>query len=313
MFAFKLWGHFGAFRDPITITQNITLSIPPKTTIGGMLAAILGIDYNEYFNDSEYFDFEYSVVLNNHIRKKSFSQNYVEDYTKKSEIKQNNFIELQKKKELLNSLKTEQEELLNKKNISNKDEYLLDLDFGDNNSSLSKKEEKKLAGMNGKISKASNELEKHLNKVQENILVKMTKPKPIRRELLINPNYTIFINDFKYERDIISAMKKHQSAFMFYMGNSEFPANYEYLECLKSESCLLDNVDSFTKSFDKINFEVGNKYSTIYFATKVIANRKYRDYKKSILGNFGKKISFKESIEGYSIKLANGNYNCEFI
>ena len=49
MFCFKLWSQFGVFRDPLTITQNMTFPIPPKTTVGGMLAAILGIDYNELF------------------------------------------------------------------------------------------------------------------------------------------------------------------------------------------------------------------------------------------------------------------------
>jgi len=73
MIAFKLWSNFGVFRDPLTITQNITFSIPPKTTIGGMLAAILGIDYNDYFQDETYFDFQYSVVLLSTIRKKSFA------------------------------------------------------------------------------------------------------------------------------------------------------------------------------------------------------------------------------------------------
>jgi len=294
MFAFKLWGSFGAFRDPITITQNITLGIPPKTTIGGMLAAVLGIDYNNYFNDTNYFDFEYSVVINNHIRKKSFSQNYVEDYTKKSEIKHACFIKLYEIKEKLNLL------IEQKKYLSSQLE-------------LSKKDTKKLEGIDKKILKTKIDLEKQLENVNKNIFGKMTKPKPIRRELLINPSYTIFINNYKYEKEIISAMKNHQSSFMFYMGNSEFPANYELLDCLDIQNKSLDNVDSFTKSLDKINFESVNKYSIIHFATKVVEKRKYMDYKKIVFGDFGKQIFFKDSINGYSIKLSNKTYNCEFI
>ncbi|MDY0017343.1 MAG: CRISPR-associated protein Cas5 [Candidatus Delongbacteria bacterium] len=294
MFAFKLWGNFGVFRDPITISQNITLGIPPKTTVGGMLASVLGIDYNDYFKDTDYFSFEYSVVLNNPIRKKSFSQNYVEDYTKKSEIKYSCLDNYSNSKEKLSLLIEEREGLTKQME-------------------LSKKDSKQLAGLAKKIQNAESDLEKNLITVDENISKKMTKPKPIRRELLINPNYIIFINNFKYEDEVILAMKKHQSAFLFYMGNTEYPANYQYLDCIESINCSLKNVDSFTKSLDKINFEPGNKYSTIHFATSVVGNREYRDYKRLVFCDFGKKISFRDSINGFSIKLADGDYNCEFV
>jgi CRISPR-associated protein Cas5h len=87
MLGFKIWSRFGVFRDPLTITQNITFPLPPKTTVGGMMAAILGIDYNEYFRDSEYFSFEYAVVPLGAIRKRSYAQNYINDYTKTSSRK----------------------------------------------------------------------------------------------------------------------------------------------------------------------------------------------------------------------------------
>ena len=81
MFAFEIWGKFASFRDPFTISQNISLPIPPKTTVAGMMASILGIE--EYFEDSAFSSFKYSVVVLNPIRKKSFSQNYINDYTSK--------------------------------------------------------------------------------------------------------------------------------------------------------------------------------------------------------------------------------------
>src|SRR4030042_3449114 len=141
MIGFKLWGHFAAFRDPITITQNLTLPIPPKTTIGGLMAAVLGIDYNDYFNDNRYFDFQYSLISLNPIRKKSFAQNYIEDYTKK------------RSGQKLDSMY--------KFYLNNNDKKLFDL-------------------LNLKFSE------------------KFTKPKPIYRELLINPSFLIFIKDYKY-------------------------------------------------------------------------------------------------------------------
>ena len=81
MFAFEIWGKFASFRDPFTISQNISFPLPPKTTVAGMMASILGVE--NYFKDDAFSNFEYSVVTVNPIRKKSFSQNYINDYTSK--------------------------------------------------------------------------------------------------------------------------------------------------------------------------------------------------------------------------------------
>ena len=89
MLGFKIWSRFGVFRDPLTITQNITFPLPPKTTVGGIMAAVLGIDYNDYFCDPEYFSFGYSVIPLNPVRKKSFVQNYVKKYTERGYFKIN--------------------------------------------------------------------------------------------------------------------------------------------------------------------------------------------------------------------------------
>lgn len=84
MFAFEIWGKFASFRDPFTISQNISLPIPPKTTVAGMMASILGVE--EYLGNEAFSAFDYSVVALNPIRKKSFSQNYINDYTSKTQI-----------------------------------------------------------------------------------------------------------------------------------------------------------------------------------------------------------------------------------
>jgi len=284
MFAFKLWSNFGAFRDPLTITQNLTLPIPPKTTIGGILASVLGIDYNDYLKDSEYFDFVYSLVLDKDsvIRKKSFCQNYIEDYTKNAELKYNAINDLVENE-------TDLQEVINQIN-----------DIPEVESTEYKK------------------LNKKFLKFYDDILGKMQKPKPIYRELLISPSYFVFINNYKYEKEIIDIMKKHYSSFLLYMGNSEFPANYELLELLKSERTSLKNVNSFTQNLDKIIFEPERKYTTVYFATKSTGgkignelHREYRDYKKIVISN--NYISFFKPISGYNIKLQDSEFNCEFI
>lgn len=90
MFAFEIWGKFASFRDPFTISQNISLPIPPKSTVAGMMASILGVE--NYFDDSAFNEFEYSVIVLSPITKKSFSQNYINDYTSQMKIHLNDLI-----------------------------------------------------------------------------------------------------------------------------------------------------------------------------------------------------------------------------
>ena len=116
MFGFKLRGNFATFRDPLTITHNLTLPIPPKTTTGGIMAAILGIDYNDYFKDDEYFDFQYSLITQKLIRKKSFAQNYIADYTDRSAKKLDVMIDYYSTKKNLMELTDERGKLLFIKN-----------------------------------------------------------------------------------------------------------------------------------------------------------------------------------------------------
>ena len=285
MFAFKLWSHFGVFRDPITITQNVTFSIPPKTTIGGMLAAILGIDYNDYFENPQYFDFQYSLVLKNPIRKQSFSQNYVEDYTKKSHLKHGSM-----KKVIQSSINFEKI-----KNENVVQSSLSDYDKIENEVVL----------------EAKNKHQKELTEFWDRIRVKMPKPKPIRRELLMNPSYVIFIKDYMFEDEIIEFLKSHNTGFSLFMGNSEFSANYKFLNCENSVEKKLSQVNSFTQFQDDIKFESGRKYTTVYAATKTVKGRKYRDFKRITICD--KEISFNKPVDGLIIKTEDGEYSCEFI
>ncbi|HET56569.1 MAG TPA: CRISPR-associated protein Cas5 [Ignavibacteria bacterium] len=291
MFGMKIWSTFAAFRDPLTITQNITLPIPPKTTIGGMMAAILGIGYEDYFNDSEYFNFSYSLVLITPIRKKSFAQNYIEDYTKSSETKFNIMEKFSKSIFDLNKLVSEKTVLALKHEKT-------------------KAEEKKYAGIGTKITNAEKDLEKSYSAYIKQQNEKMTKPKPIFRELLLSPEYVVFIKDFKYETEMLKSLKNHFSAFLFYMGNTEFAANYRYIEC-KAEQQQIRTLDSFTAHPDHIVFEPGRKYTKVYAATKTVSDRQYRDYKSLVVCN--KQIRLNREVAGYLIKTEEREFNCEFI
>jgi len=272
MFAFRFWSSFGSFRDPITITQTLSMPIPPKTAVGGILAAIIGLNYNDYFNDTEYFDFKYSIVTKKEIAKKTFIQNYIEDYTKKSFSKinsMNKYISLQKE---ICRLEVNSE-------IEN-------------------------------FKKKVDDLQKKSSAESEKIVKKYPKAKPINRELLLRPEYLVFVENYKYEDKVIEYLKNHHSEYNLYMGNTEFSANYEFLEIsiAKIQSRM---IDSFTTHSDKICFELGKKYTPIYAATKVVNNREYRDFKKIILCN--NTIKLNTDIDVYKITQGNKIYNCEFI
>lgn len=298
MFGFQLWAGFGAFRDPLTITQNMTFSIPPKTTIGGMLAAVLGMDYQDYFDDPEFFGFGYSLILLNPVRKKSFSQNYIEDYTKKSALRLGAMLKVR------GSAKKHYDHEKKKREIESKDP-------------IGEKERKKLDGLEKKIKATRYELRKSIIEVDQKYVWKkkanetQPKSKPIFRELLINPAFLVFIHDFKYENDIVTCMKNHESAYPLYMGNSEFAANYRFVECVSWESKPMAELSSFTGSPDKIAFEQGKKYTSVYAATRTVGHREYRNFRHVVVCD--KPIRFKEAISGYEITTDSGRHGCDFI
>jgi CRISPR-associated protein Cas5h len=292
MFGFILWARFGAFRDPLTITQNMTLSIPPKTTIGGMLAAILGLDYQEWFNDKDYFNFGYSLILQQPVRKKSFSQNYIMDYSKKSSARLDVMLKVRDHEQDLAKLEIQKNEL-------------------DSKEPLNDKERKKIISFEKKIENKRNKLEISVIDLKKKSIVKYIEPKPIFRELLIEPSFIIFIEAFKYEKEIVLSMKKHESAYPLYMGNSEFAANYRFLECRSWESKPITELDSFTGTPDKIAFEAGKKYTNIYAATQTTGNREYRNFKHVVVCD--KKMVLSSPVEGYAVNTEKGDYACEFI
>jgi len=307
MVAFKIWGNFASFRDPITISQNLSLPLPPKTTVGGMMASILGIE--NYFNDDEYFDFGYSCVMLNEIRKKSFSQNYIEKYTSRVgtkitayETTMKKYREVEKAKEKLLTLKQEKEELL--KLVSPKKSEI---------TKLTKKPlqiYKQLKALNNKCKLLEKEVLKWENKKNETFM----KPKPINRELILNPSYLIVIDNFKYEDKLVELLKKHYAIYPFYLGNSEFSGNFEYIESRTLDN-EIDSVDSFTSSAKLIDFSIGQKYSNMTMPLQVIGDRQYKEYKKIIFSD--KAIKLKEKVQGLKLELFINNQKmelgCEFI
>ena len=245
MFAFKIWGKFACFRDPLSISQNITLPLPPKTAIGGMLAALLGVD--DYLGDDNFMDFKYSVVLEGIVLKKTFSQNYINDYTKKT-------------KTHLNSLKN------------------LDM-----------------------------------QKISSGLRDRSAPQKPINRELLIDPKYTIFIDKFKFENKAIDSLKNRISKFPFYLGNSEFAGNFEFMEIVNFTYKNFDEVgiDSFVPQSKAHNicFDENVLYSPICFAGSLDNDRSPKTHINLIFSN--DQIRAK-NIEACEVICAQKTYRCIF-
>lgn len=295
MFGFTLRAGFGAFRDPLTITQNMTFSIPPKTTVGGMLAAVLGLDYKDWFGDDGFFDFGYSLVLPNPVRKKSFAQNYVMDYTKISGVRFDSMLKVRDRIHDLERHENERAQAISP----------------DPGKILNEKELKKIQKFGEKIEKAASELDKSITAWAEKSSEQYSKPKPIFRELIINPTYLIFIHGFKYEAEILKLMKNHESRYPLYMGNSEFPATYDYIDGLSFEKKPLNVLDSFTGNPGNIRFEPGKRYTHIYAATRTTGDREYRDFKSLVVCD--QPISLSKTVEGYRIETKEGSYGCEFV
>ncbi|NLK66349.1 MAG: CRISPR-associated protein Cas5 [Campylobacteraceae bacterium] len=246
MFAFRVWSKFGAFKDPFTISQNITLNFPPKTAISGMMAAILG--ESDFLEKEEFSSFGYSVVMDGEIIKKSFSQNYINDYTNKT------------------------------------NSHL---------ASLAKLDFEKISG-GFRDTKAPQ--------------------KPTNRELLINPTYTIFIKDFKLENEIIHNLKNRLLRYNIYMGNSEFAANFSYIEVLDSNLKEFDYVelDSFLEQdfVSNLKFKEGIFYKNALIPTRLDKNRSPVSQTNLIYSS--SKVAVK-SISAYEIKTADRTYLCRFV
>jgi len=80
--AFDLWGDYAHFRKHYTTTSPLTFSIPPRTTLCGLLAAIIGLDkteYLHYFSDKEA---SIAVQLLDDVKKITLAENLID--TKKA-------------------------------------------------------------------------------------------------------------------------------------------------------------------------------------------------------------------------------------
>ncbi len=243
MFVFKFKSPKGSFRDPLTISQQKSLSIPSKTVIGGLLGSILGED--NIFRD-DFFSFKYSIVLNSHIIKKSYMQNYIKYYTERVEEK-----------------------------------------------------------VNGNIDYYKNFMRERKKKITS---------KPTSREILLKPSYIVFVDGFIYENKIIKMMKNHETHYSIYMGNSEYPANYELLniESISKERSNIINSITTYNSFDFGKIKEDIRIDEVSIPRGYIEDK--RIHKSFIDIYFSKEeLILKNEVDILNVKIPHNSFNIELI
>ncbi|BBE30403.1 type I-B CRISPR-associated protein Cas5 [Tepiditoga spiralis] len=74
---FDLWSDFGHFKVPYTTTSPLTFPVPPKTTVYGILSAILGLDKNEYLKYYKDKQTKIGISIKNSIQKILIPENLI--------------------------------------------------------------------------------------------------------------------------------------------------------------------------------------------------------------------------------------------
>ncbi|MBN1329962.1 MAG: type I-B CRISPR-associated protein Cas5 [Candidatus Heimdallarchaeota archaeon] len=75
---FDIRGSFAHFRAFDTTRENITYPFPPKTAVIGMIAGIMGLPRNEYWNDPSLVDTYVSIQLLNPLWRSTIRVNYLQ-------------------------------------------------------------------------------------------------------------------------------------------------------------------------------------------------------------------------------------------
>lgn len=80
---FDLIGYAAHFRKFYTNSSSLSYSVPPRTTISGIIAAILGLERDSYYEDFNVENVDLAVRKNNKTRKIIQSLNYMKITSKK--------------------------------------------------------------------------------------------------------------------------------------------------------------------------------------------------------------------------------------
>ncbi len=75
---FDIWGDFAHFKKFYTTSSPLTFSIPPPTTVFGIIGAILGLDKREYLKYVNGRTTGVAVEILSHIKKTRMTLNYID-------------------------------------------------------------------------------------------------------------------------------------------------------------------------------------------------------------------------------------------
>lgn len=97
LLAFDIWGDYGYFRRGYTSTSTITFPFPSRTTISGLIAGILGLEKDSYYDIFNEDNSKIGLRILNPIKKININLNYIN--TKEgfllSDIKSNPRVQVQ--------------------------------------------------------------------------------------------------------------------------------------------------------------------------------------------------------------------------
>jgi CRISPR-associated protein Cas5h len=74
---FDIWGDYAHFKIPYTTTSPLTFPFPPKTTLYGILGAILGYDKNEYLKKFRSAKWKFGISVRTPISKIHIPENFI--------------------------------------------------------------------------------------------------------------------------------------------------------------------------------------------------------------------------------------------
>lgn len=81
---FDIWADYAHFKKYYTTTSPLTFAIPPKTTLYGVIGAILGLDKEEYLNYFQQGKCQIGVEIKKPIKKTRINLNLID--TKKAKL-----------------------------------------------------------------------------------------------------------------------------------------------------------------------------------------------------------------------------------
>src|SRR6056297_2513109 len=84
LLVFDIWADYAHFKKYYTTTSPLSFSIPPKTTLYGIVGAILGLDKKEYLNYFQQGRAKIGIEIKRPIKKTRISLNLID--TKKARL-----------------------------------------------------------------------------------------------------------------------------------------------------------------------------------------------------------------------------------